>query len=87
MSFGEDLGRLRRSSSACEPRRNRGPANALDHGGESLSGETIDQIRSARIHIHHPGEDADRVETRRDHQRVKPRADQRVASGLPLQRD
>jgi hypothetical protein len=66
-------------------RRYRRLANALDHRGERLPRETVDQVRSARIHVRHPRRDTDRIETRLDQQRVELSADQRVAAGLPLQ--
>src|SRR5207245_6401967 len=65
--------------------RNRGLANALDHRGERLPREAVDQVRPTRIYIHHPRGDMDRVEARLDHQWVELSADQCVAASLPLQ--
>src|SRR5437899_9752021 len=68
-------------------RRDRGLANALDHRSERSSRKTIYEVRSARIYIHHPGGDADRVETRLDHQWVELPADECVAASLALKLD
>src|SRR2546430_16734636 len=65
-------------------RRDRGLATTLDHRGERSSRKAIDQVWSARIHIHHAGGDTDPVETRLDHQWVELSADQCVAASLAL---
>src|SRR5713101_288429 len=56
-------------------------ANALDHRGERLPGEAVNQVGSARIHIHHAGRHVDRLQARLDHKWIELPANQSIASG------
>jgi len=65
----------------------RGFPDTLDHRGERLLREAVDKMGFARIHVHHPWRDANRVETSPDHQWVELPSDQRVAASHLLQLD
>ena len=58
-----------------------GSADALDHGGERLPGEAVDQLRLAGIHVDHSRRDADGVEACLAQERIELSADHGVAAG------
>jgi hypothetical protein len=63
---------------------NRRFANALDHRGERLPGESVDEVGSARIDIHHARRYVNRFQTRLDHKWIELPANQRIASRQSL---
>jgi hypothetical protein len=67
--------------------RDGGFADAVDHRGERPPGETVDQIGTARVDVHHPRRDADRFEACLPQQGIDLSADERIATRLPLQLD
>jgi hypothetical protein len=67
--------------------RDGGFADALDHRGERLPGEAVDELGPARVDVHHAGRDADRVEACVPQERIELPADERVATRHPLQLD
>src|SRR5690606_18378415 len=70
-----------------KPGREGGLAHALDHGREGAAGEALDELRAARVDVHHARRDAHRVEARLDEKRIQLAADERVAARTALQLD
>src|ERR1039458_665873 len=62
-------------------------ADPLDHGGEGLAREAIDQRRPGRIGVDHAGRNRDIAIAGLHQQRIQLAPDERIAARLPLQID
>src|SRR5689334_18147767 len=64
---------------------NGGRADAFDHRGKGLPGETVYQGGLARVHVYHPRGNVRALEAGLCNQGVKPSPDQRIAASLRLE--
>src|SRR6202040_891410 len=70
-----------------EAGRDRGVADAFDHGGEGLPGDAVDEVGPARIDVHQGWKDVTGIQAGCDHEWIELPADEGVAARPPLQLD